>query len=217
MIDGDENENNNEFFFETSVIEKNKDSIEIMDFLASPDCVSKMMSSIDSRNPALAGVVEELENRFADCEGFSLNHNSPDKSAKNRRNIGWMVKYILREFGYTPTEYSDRTRIGKNSGSKYFGNASLYEQTNKKPAYFIYDAGIVASREWTAKDIIIDKSDIDYEVMKEGMKKLNLRRKKLVMSIDFLADYLRRTGYSKCISNADMLLILKGKKVPATE
>ena len=74
-------------FFETSVIEKNKDSIAIMDYLASPQSVNKMIESVNSRNPALAGVVEELENRFAECEGFPLNHDAPDKNAKNRKQV----------------------------------------------------------------------------------------------------------------------------------
>lgn len=39
-----------------------------------------------------------------------------------------MVRFVMREFGYAPIEKSDRTRIGSNSGSKYFGNASLYKK-----------------------------------------------------------------------------------------
>ena len=204
-------------FFESSSIVKNKDSIAIMDFLSDPVNVNKMIESANSRNPALAGVVEELEKKFAYSDGFPLHFDAPDKNAKNRRNIGWMVRYILREFGYTPIEKSDRTRIGKNSGSKFFGNASLYEKTNDESNYIIFRSTIVASKEWNGRDVIIDKDDPDYELTKNKMKKVKERIKKLKMDPSFLASYLRRTGFNHCISDFDMLLILNGKKVPGTE
>lgn len=88
-------------FFETSTIEKNKDTIGAMDFLSSPGIVRQMIIATEKHNPALSGVVAELEDRFADCELFPLNHEGEDKNAKNRRNVGWMVRFIMREYGYT--------------------------------------------------------------------------------------------------------------------
>ena len=97
-------------FFETSLIEKNKDTISAMDFLCDPVNVQKMINASEAHYPALSAVVAELEEKFAHSEGFPLHHDAPDKNAKNRRNVGWMVRFVMREFGYAPIEKSDRTR-----------------------------------------------------------------------------------------------------------
>ncbi len=125
-------------FFKSSSIDQNVDTVAIMDYLSSPESVNKMIVLADLGLPSLSGVVKELENRFANCTLFPLNHNAPDCNAPNRRNIGWMVKYIMREYGYTPTikglDANGNTRIGKFSGSKYFGNAAVYAKTIANPA-----------------------------------------------------------------------------------
>ena len=118
-------------FFDTSSIEKTEGTIAVMDFLASPVSVSKMIVATENHMPALAGVVEELEERFGDSDTFPLNHDGEDKHAPNRRNVGWMVRFIMREYGYSPVANSERTRIGSNSGSKYFRNAAVYEKTDE--------------------------------------------------------------------------------------
>ena len=112
-------------FFESSLIEKNEDTIAVMDFLSNPVNVQKMINASEAHYPALSAVVAELEEKFAYSEGFPLHHDAPDKNAKNRRNVGWMVRFVMREFGYTPIEKSDRTRIGSNSGSKYFAGVRI--------------------------------------------------------------------------------------------
>ena len=88
-------------FMENTSIDINEDVIKVFEFIASPDSVQKMMTSTDNGKPALAGIVHELEERFADCEGFPLNHEGPGKNAKNRRNVGWMILFVMREYGYT--------------------------------------------------------------------------------------------------------------------
>lgn len=124
-------------FFSSSSIEKNADTVAIMDFLSSPESVNKMIVLADLGLPSLAGVVKELEDRFADCALFPLHHHAPNSNAPNRRNIGWMVRFIMREYGYTPVmkgiDASGNTRIGKFSGSKYFGNAAVYARTIHNP------------------------------------------------------------------------------------
>lgn len=133
-----------EKFFASSLIPKNQDTVRIMDFLSQPKSVNRMIVMSEIGLPALTGVVKELENRFGDCKLFPLNHDAEDANAPNRRNIGWMVRFVMNAYGYTPIkEFSDandsyeRTRIRKFSGSKYFGTAAVYEKTNLNPQYSI--------------------------------------------------------------------------------
>ncbi len=204
-------------FFEDSSIDRNADTIAVMDFLASPQSVNKMIIATEKRSPALAGVVEELENRFADCEKFPLNHEGEGKNAKNRRNVGWMVRYIMREYGYTPLADSERTRIGSNSGSRFFGNAAVYEKTEDNPNYHLISHTMVTSKSWTAKDMMIKKDDPTYSDVKDRMKEASRKLKEMKMSSDFFVSYLLRTGFDYCISLFDIMMIFHGFKVPCVE
>ena len=94
-------------FIENTSIDTNEDVIRVFEFIASPDSVQKMITSTENGKPALAGIVHELEERYADCEGFPLNHEGPDKNVKNRRNVGWMIMFVMREYGYTPIDNSE--------------------------------------------------------------------------------------------------------------
>lgn len=204
-------------FFETSSIEKNSDTIAVMDYLCHPNTVLKMINAINSGMPALSGIVSELEEQFAFSEGFPLHNNAPDKNAKNRRNVGWMVRFVLREFGYAPIDKSDKTRIGSNSGSKYFGNASLYKYDNDKASYKIVGNAFLASKDWTIKDMRMAKEDDDYENQRKRMKELRRRIKKLKLSTLFLTSYLMRTGFNYLLSDADLEMYLRGMFVPCVE
>lgn len=105
----------------------------IMEFLTMPESVNAMILMTELGQPALAGVVKKLEEQFAYSD-FPLHRNAPNKNAPNRRNIGWMVRFVMREFGYTPVrEDTMQSRIGKFSGSKYFTTAAVYQKTNPIP------------------------------------------------------------------------------------
>lgn len=94
-------------FIENTSIDTNEDVIRVFEFIASTGSVQKMIASTENGKPALAGIVHELEERYADCEGFPLNHEGPDKNVKNRRNVGWMIMFVMREYGYTPIDNSE--------------------------------------------------------------------------------------------------------------
>lgn len=204
-------------FFESSSIEKTEGTVAVMDFLASPSSVNKMILATEQHIPALAGVVEELEELFGDSDTFPLNHEGEDKHAPNRRNVGWMVRFIMREYGYSPVANSERTRIGSNSGSKFFRNAAVYEKTDDNPNYVILSSTMVTSRSWSPKDMMIGRDDPLYKDTKEKMKKAAKRLKDLKMSKDFFLTYLMRTGFNNCISLANMVMILMGLQVPCPE
>lgn len=204
-------------FFESSSIPQTEDSVAIMDFLSSPGNVSKMIVASEKHLPALSAVVEELEQRFGDCDTFPLNHDGEDKNAPNRRNVGWMVRFIMREYGYSPVVNSERTRIGSNSGSKYFRNAAVYEKTDDKPNYVMLSNTMVTSKTWNAKNMMIGKDDPLYKDTKKRMRDAGKRLKQLKMSKDFLVSYLLRTGFNYCISLLNMILIFNGVQVPCLE
>lgn len=123
-----------EFMKSTKITETPNKTVEaIMSYLTDSKSIATMIMMSEIGQPALSGVVKELENKFANSD-FPLYRDSKDSNAPNRRNVGWMIKYIMREFGYTPKN-SSLVRIGKYSGSKHFGYSTVYEKTNPNPNY----------------------------------------------------------------------------------
>ena len=204
-------------FFETSSIEKNEDSIAVMDFLSRPEIVQKMISASEAHCPALSAIVAELEERFANSNGFPLHHDAPDKNAKNRRNVGWMVRFIMREFGYSPVKNSDKTRIGNKSGAKYFVNASLYEKTDDYPDCIMFSSTVLFSRLWKKSDMKLDRYNPDYEKYKEKIMIINEKMKNIGVSREYLLEYLHRVGFKNLISFHDLELFLSGENIPCIE
>ncbi|MBE7005178.1 MAG: hypothetical protein E7425_13050 [Ruminococcaceae bacterium] len=121
----------------------------IVEFLASPKSVAAMIHMTELGQPALSGVVKELEEKFENSD-FPLGNGA--KNATNRRNIGWLVRYVMREYGYVPKEQGliregqnvYLPRIGKFSGSKHFTTAAVYIRSGAKPNFeLIYDVRAV--------------------------------------------------------------------------
>lgn len=124
------NEIGKKYLETTSLDITNSDIVAIVDFLSSADSVNKMIVVSDLGLPALTGVVKELEERFANCKGFPLNHDAPDHNAPNRRSIGWMIKFIMKQVGYSPVDggLSERARLRDFAGSKYFSTSAIYRK-----------------------------------------------------------------------------------------
>ena len=196
-------------FIENTSIDINEDVIKVFEFIASPDSVQKMIMSTDNGKPALAGIVHELEERFADCEGFPLNHEGPGKNAKNRRNVGWMIRFVMREYGYTPIDNSERTRIGADAGSEYFGNAAVYHFTNSIPNYEIASQAFVLCREMTAKDLYIKKDDPEYDRIRDGIGYINKRRKEMYLGDEFIMGKLNSLPEHKMAKDIFVPLLRK--------
>lgn len=128
----------NSFMSTTNIQETANGTVKkIMELLTKPESVEAMILMTDLEQPALSGVVKALEDNFAKSD-FPLHHDGPGANAPNRRNIGWMIRYIMREFGYTPKKEEPlQMRVGKFSGSQYFKTAAVYEKTIDHPNYSI--------------------------------------------------------------------------------
>jgi len=204
-------------FVKSTSIELNKDVIAAFEFISSPDSVIKMINATNNDKPALAGIVRELEERFGDCEGFPLNHKGPGKNAKNRRNIGWIVRFIMREYGFIPVADSERTRIGADSKSKYFGNAAVYTKTETIPDYEILSQAFVNFRKMEAEDIFIDTDSDNYEFIYSSLAEMKKRKRKLSIGYEFVAEFLQHAGYESLVTPDDVEKIFNGAKVPCIE
>lgn len=115
-------------FFSSSKIHRNVDTEKMMNYLLQPESINKMMIASEFELPALTFIVADLEKKFKDCDNAPLNHKGQYQNAVHRQNIGRMIKYIMREFGYKPIDgkISDRARLPKFSGSKYFSTSTVY-------------------------------------------------------------------------------------------
>ncbi len=200
-----------------TTIEKNRDTRAIVAFISSPDSVDRMIAATKAGKPALSGIVKELEIRFANCKGFPLNHDAADKNAPNRRNIGWIVKYVMAEYGYAPISNSERTRIGADSGSKFFGSAAVYERVEDVSAHEIVTHSTEVDRELTREDLWADPESEEYERIKNSTREIVWKRDYLGLDYDFITKYLNVTGYKNLLSEADVQGIFNGTKIPSEE
>lgn len=122
-----------QMFFAKSSIPPTPDAVAIMDYLSAPESVNKMIVMSDLKLPALAGVVHELEEKYGKCNTFPLHHNGKHQNSPNRRNVGWMVRFVMAQFGYYPVEsgLQERARLPRFAGSEYFSTSAVYERRDK--------------------------------------------------------------------------------------
>ncbi len=128
-----------EFFERTNIQETSNHTVEqIMDFLSSPESIMAMVLMTKLGQPALAGVVKELEERFAFSD-FPLHPNGPGANATNRRNIGWMVKFVMGSVGFEPKKVQSDTemRLRKFCKTKYFTTSALYQPVSGLPRHSV--------------------------------------------------------------------------------
>ncbi|MCR5736585.1 MAG: hypothetical protein K6G64_02925 [Eubacterium sp.] len=132
-----------EFMENTNIPETPNGTVrQIVEYVSSPESIQAMRLMTDLRQPALSGIVKGLEDRFAYSD-FPLHRDAENKNAPHRRDIGWIVRHVMREFGYKPTE---QMRIGKFSGSKYFQTAAVYEKDEGNESKYEIETRIVATK-----------------------------------------------------------------------
>lgn len=122
-----------EDFFSSSKIPRNMDTEGMLKYLLQPQSVNRMIIASDFGLPVLTFVVNDLEKMYGNCANAPLNHNGQYQNAVHRQNIGRMTKYIMREFGYEPIDgkLSERARLPKFSGTKYFSTSAVYAKSSK--------------------------------------------------------------------------------------
>lgn len=115
-------------FFTSSKISRNVDTENMLNFLLQPGSVEKMIIASEFELPALTFIVKDLESQFGHCSNAPLDHHGQYQNAVHRQNIGRMIKYIMGEFGYGPIDgkLSERARLPKFSGSKWFSTSAVY-------------------------------------------------------------------------------------------
>lgn len=136
-------------FFKRSKIQQTADTKAVMEFLTTPESINKMILMAELGLPSLNGVVAELEEKFGNSETFPLNHEGEGQNVTNRQNVGRMVKYIMREFGYYPVDggLSERARLRDFANSKYFSTAAVYQRIAESPRFKIVVNVIPSAKE----------------------------------------------------------------------
>lgn len=200
----------------TSIV-KNKDVQSVIEFISDPKNVAKMLAATKAGKPALSGIVQELEERFGNCEGMPLNYDGPSRNAQNRRNIGWLVRYVMAEYGYIPLPNSDRTRIGADSGSKYFTCSSVYKKSDSTSMRDIITLTIETNQELMRDDLWLQPESEEYEFEKINMQKIQSQMMHLGIDYKFLYKYLCLIGYNNILSKEDIKAMLALEKIPSIE
>lgn len=155
-------------FFKKSVIPMTETSVEIMDFLLTPKNMKKMIAASIEGKPALSGVVKELEQNFNNRKDFPI---YPDKTVKGnnaeyRRNVGWMVKYVMGLNGYFPVS---QARLSIHD-SKFFSTSTVYRRDTSAPSEITVNETILVkiNKEMPMKAIFLHRNDdpVYYDKMK---------------------------------------------------
>lgn len=124
-----------DFLKKTKMVDINNDKIgveEIMDYLVSPDIINKMIIASEMELPVLTLIAKDLEKKFDENSNFPVVVINNEKNSLARQNVGRMIKYIMKQYGYTPIDggLSERARIPAISGSEYFSTSGIYKKTD---------------------------------------------------------------------------------------
>ena len=124
-----------DFMKKTKMVDVNNNKIgveEIMDYLVSPDIINKMIIASEMELPVLTLIAKDLEKKFDKNSNFPVVVINNEKNSLARQNVGRMIKYIMKQYGYTPIDggLSERARIPAISGSEYFSTSGIYKKTD---------------------------------------------------------------------------------------
>lgn len=115
-------------YLEKTGLKSSEGLYKVVDFLSSPESVCKMVVVSELGLPAITAVVKELEEKYSNFEDFELNTNKKENAA-NRRTVGWMIKYILKQYGFFPMEVDgSRMRLRKFSCNRFFMSGAVYSK-----------------------------------------------------------------------------------------
>ncbi|MBC9783525.1 hypothetical protein H1S01_03235 [Heliobacterium chlorum] len=92
----------------------------IYEFLSEPESIDKMISACENGKPALSGIVQKLEEQFANDPYLTLSNNTV------KQLIGSLIKEVLYDFGYIV----NIQRVVSNS--QVFSSATHYCKDDEK-------------------------------------------------------------------------------------
>ena len=107
---------------------------DIFQYLSDPNTVNKMIVASDMGFPAIAAIVQDLENTFTATSTFPVTTVGSNKNAVARQNVGRMIKFIMRLYGYLPVagRLSERAKIPNAVGAKFFATGAVYQKLCKE-------------------------------------------------------------------------------------
>ena len=120
-----------EFLYRTKMVDKNgtKKGVERMvEYLASPEIVNRMIIASELGLPALTLIARDLESKFDENSTFPVVVFENDANATARHNVGRIIKFVLGKYGYVPVsdKLEERTRIPAIANAKYFSTCAVY-------------------------------------------------------------------------------------------
>ena len=106
---------------------------EIVDYLVEPAIINKMIIASEMELPVLTLIAMDLEKKFDKNSNFPVVFTDHSKNATARQNVGRIIKFIMKQYGYTPIDggLSERARIPAVSGSEYFSTSAIYKKTDE--------------------------------------------------------------------------------------
>lgn len=102
---------------------------EVFDYISDVNTVNKLIVASDMGLPAIAAIAKEIESKFDESSMFPVVPVGDNVNALNRQNVGRIIKYVMRYYGYLPVAggLSERARIPNTLGAKYFATGAVYE------------------------------------------------------------------------------------------
>lgn len=108
-------------FFANSKLQRTAELEMVFRVLLDPVIVIRLQAFSDAKMPALTGACKEIETTFSSTEFLN--------DYQNRQNVGRVLKYVMRQFGYVPIEsgLGERCRIPAAMMS-VFATSAVYEK-----------------------------------------------------------------------------------------
>ncbi|KOR64109.1 hypothetical protein [Clostridium botulinum] len=123
-----------DFMKKTKMVDANNNKLgveEIIDYLVCPETINKMIIASEMELPVLTLIAKDLEKIFDKNSNFPVVINGNNKNSTARQNVGRIIKYIMKQYGYTLIVggLSERARIPAISGAEYFSTSGIYKKT----------------------------------------------------------------------------------------
>ena len=123
-----------EYFERNTFYANNEDAKGLFKWMAMPEQINKMVSAVSIGLPPLAGIIREIEDRFAYAPNFPLYTDDNNNYYKHRQVLGKWIKAILDSVGYIPDvgEGAPSNHLPRYTGVKSFSTSTPYKKSDKQ-------------------------------------------------------------------------------------